>query len=195
MGTKEPVIGQIQRGHAGTHNRSEFIYLACEICGKKRWVRIVAGTKKPVGLTEGKICKTCAVKKYGMNKAGKGSSNWHGGRHLTTDGYMLIFLDEEDFFHPMTNCNSYVMEHRLVMAKRIGRCLQEWEVVHHKGVHFPMDSIENKSDNSLENLQLVSDQRHSQVTILENRIVYQKREIRTLKARIKELESFPKAVT
>jgi len=184
MDDKEPIIGEIRKGsdlpytgYAARH--SKFQYMACEICGKSRWVKLAHG--KPRGLTEGKVCKLCAVKKYGMNKPGKGSSAWNGGRALTSDGYVNIYLEPEDFFYSMANVKHYVREHRLVMARHIGRCLHEWEVVHHKGVHFPMDSIENKSDNSLENLQLVTDQRHSQITILENRIEYQKREIQRLK--------------
>ncbi|MBU1067552.1 hypothetical protein KKE60_07170, partial [Patescibacteria group bacterium] len=66
--------------------------------------------------------------------------------------------------------NGYVKEHRLVMAKRLGRNLHCWEIVHHKGTKYPIGTIENKQDNRLENLQLVSDERHKQITILENRI-------------------------
>ena len=57
------------------------------------------------------------------------------------------------------------------MAKALGRNLQSWEIVHHRHDKYPAGSKEDKCDNRYpENLQIVSDDRHKQLTILENKI-------------------------
>jgi len=83
----------------------------------------------------------------------------------------------------MTNKQGYVPEHRLVMAKQLGRCLHRWELVHHKN-HI-------RDDNRIENLQLVSDDRHQQITILENEINHLKRRVTLLEAENVLLRAWP----
>ncbi|MBM3213249.1 hypothetical protein FJZ33_13615 [Candidatus Poribacteria bacterium] len=116
----------------------------------------------------------------GRLNRGKRSNNYKNGRK-TEEGYKLVYVTSDDFFAPMRNSNKYVMEHRLVMAKALSRNLHNWEIVHHKnGI---------KDDNRLENLQLVSDDRHKQITILENRIKILKKRVMQLEAEIVLLKS------
>ena len=83
------------------------------------------------------------------NSGGRGANNpaWKGGVTKShSAGYVRVWLPETDTFHPMCDSKGYVYEHRLLMAKSLGRCLTRNEIPHH----------ENKctSDNRLENLEL-----------------------------------------
>ena len=60
----------------------------------------------------------------------------------------------------MANCTGYIREHRLVLAKHLGRHLHSWEVVHHLGEKYPQGSKENRQDNRLENLELGTQGNH-----------------------------------
>jgi len=66
--------------------------------------------------------------------------------------YRHIKLSPNDFYYPMANSGGYVAEHRLVMAKNLGRCLQPWEIVH----HIDGDPL----NNSIDNLRLTAPSRH-----------------------------------
>lgn len=68
---------------------------------------------------------------------------WRGGRHQY-HGYIYIYCPE----HPHATMAGYMLEHRLVMEKELGRFLEKGEVVHHKN-HI-------KTDNRIENLELIS---------------------------------------
>lgn len=145
-----PEIGEVKQGWAIGHKcDSPLIWQACDTCGKQRWVRL--GKGKPVYTH----CFRCA-------RLGN-FYHFKDGRYQDRNGYIWVWLHPDDFFHGMVKRNTnYISEHRLVMAKYLGRCLHSWEIVHHKN-HV-------KDDNRAENLQLVSDDRHRQITILEQKI-------------------------
>jgi hypothetical protein len=79
---------------------------------------------------------------YGVHRYGAENPCWKGGKYKDGDGYIYIYKPE----HPFATKNGYILEHRLIMEKAIGRYLTQKEVVHHKN--------EDTSDNYLENLLL-----------------------------------------
>lgn len=142
-------IGDIRRGKeiGYANGAAQFVWAACLDCGKERWVKFLGGN--PVSIR----CLPCARR---LDR-GEKNHNWKGGKHKTSQGYINIYLQPDDFFYPMAWQDGYVLEHRLVMAKKLGRCLQNWERVHHKGIRYGSD-IRNKSDNLEDNLELQGSQ-------------------------------------
>ena len=139
-------LGEIIYGRdIGKHQEdTAFIWHACIDCGKERWVRLEQG--KPANL-RCLVCSNTGERNPGYGKIRELSHSWKGGRRKTDKGYIIVRLYPNDFFYPMTTKASVVCEHRLVMAKHLGRCLLPWEVIHHRnGV---------RDDNRLENLELL----------------------------------------
>jgi hypothetical protein len=165
-----PEAGQtISAKKLGKKYRGRFIWAICADCGKGRWVQGDGG--KPRSLR----CRPCNAR---LGREHKG--NWKGGAAIRRGRYMVVRVARDDFFYPMADSDSYVLEHRLVMAKSLGRCLQPWEIIHHR------NSI--KTDNRVGNLQLVTDDRHRQITLLENKIKFQAAKISTLEAELNSLK-------
>lgn len=128
----------------------KYQWLACEHCGIYRWVGL---NKK--GERAGKVCAKCVALHYFV---GAKSTSYKGGS-ITKGGYRMIALDplRDSFWIPMAvkqgNNRRRILEHRIVMARHIGRCLQFWEDVHHKNG--------DKLDNRIDNLELLTRGSHS----------------------------------
>ena len=75
---------------------------------------------------------------------------WKGGRTKTPAGYVSVLVRADDPFVSMRNSVGYALEHRIVLAQKLGRPLLPTETVHH------INGIRN--DNRPENLQLRSGQ-------------------------------------
>jgi len=66
---------------------------------------------------------------------GPNNPSWKGGRILShSAGYVRIKLAKDDPFRPMADARGYIYEHRLIVAKRLGRLLTHEETVHHDNV-------------------------------------------------------------
>ena len=66
------------------------------------------------------------------------SPNWKGGRGLTKEGYIRLWISRDE----------RVLEHRKIMEAHLGRKLAKSEVIHHING--------NNADNRLANLQLTT---------------------------------------
>jgi len=82
--------------------------------------------------------------KSALSKTGSKNPQWKGGRIITgLGGYIKIKSRD----HPAADMKGYVLEHRIVMEKILGRYLTNSEKIHHRnGI---------KNDNRPENLELV----------------------------------------
>lgn len=166
-----PQLGELKRGREiGKTPYALHIWSACIDCGKQRWVIARAGIARYTK------CGKCTMKNLPRHRP-----EWRPSKYQTAEGYVLIKLHPDDFFYGMTSRKDYVLEHRLIMAKHLGRCLHLWELVRHKNT--------DKGNNGIENLQLISDTRHNQLTILQNKINKQAEKITQLEIEINFLKT------
>lgn len=119
IGTRKNARDIGYKGHA------TYEWNFCKTCGKERWVIIRRFT------VQSWYCRKCAQIKKAKIIIGKNHHAWKGGSRKN-NGYVLRYLPKGHKFESMKNSTMYVLEHRLVMAKYLGRPLTSDELVHHK---------------------------------------------------------------
>ncbi len=135
----------------------KYAFLPCPQCGKDWHVKIVNG------IFQSKQCQQCANLSNGRKRRAHWHPYWKGGRRKYR-GYISIFISPESPFWGMVYqkfrtkstkqiTGGYVLEHRLILAQSLNRCLTDNEIVHHKnGI---------KTDNRFENLHLIDRSIHA----------------------------------
>ena len=129
--------------------------MACAICGKPTKPRRKTCSKacryalvslkhrangiKPPPMTDAQ--REAAAKRM----TGSGCPKWNGGRTTGGDNgrYTLVRAPDGWPWAGMVDNRGYIREHRIVMAKQVGRALTEREVVH----HINGDTNDNRPEN------------------------------------------------
>lgn len=128
-----PALGQYA---PGTHFR------ACETCSELFRVRPSDVRKAQARGAEAP--RFCSIQCVGAAQRGERNPKWGGGTYGATNGYVYEHAPE----HPHATQDGYVMQHRLVVERAIGRVLTPAEEVHHRN-HV-------RDDNRIENLELMA---------------------------------------
>lgn len=107
------------------------------------------------------------IKQHSISQMGENNPRWKGGKTKLKNGYVMVRLSRNNPFISMANGrDNGVTEHRLIMAQKLGRCLESWEAVHH------INHI--RDDNRIENLTIIDGRKHfgfhHQITLLLKRI-------------------------
>lgn len=119
------------RGRRGKP-RVERIKKDCPACGKT--FELLPSAKRKM---------YCSVECANTAKLGRPPRRY--AKIITRDGYVSVYVPPEER-HPTQLKAARQMEHRVVMAKSLGRPLEAYETVHHING--------DKTDNRIENLQL-----------------------------------------
>lgn len=80
--------------------------------------------------------------------------NFKKDKYIDKDGYVMVKmpLNEDEHLKPMYKARGYAFEHRLNMARQLGRSLRSDETVHHKD--------KNRQNNDPSNLEVILRRNH-----------------------------------
>jgi hypothetical protein len=178
----------LAKRHAVKRNieRNKLYEVKCCKCGKTRYVKpvtvnfwlITHQSKITEDYFNKSQCRSCATLSNTIGEIGR----------KQFQGYILVLLKPDDPYICMAQyklvAGGYCLEHRIVMARHLGRPLETWECVHHKDG--------NKQNNIIDNLQLVIRQSH--ITCgMENE--KEKHYIKTILELRKELDEIKNKIT
>ena len=158
----------------------EIKVIACKQGVKRYCSRSCAASDKRI--REEIPCRTCQTMFYPTKKTSKFCSTECKYASYPRKGYKEVnksTLPPEDCekFESMFDVRGRVLEHRLVMARHLGRSVLSTEIVHHKNG--------TKRDNRIENLELL-ESRKAHHTACGDPVAEQ---LRAAETRIKELEA------
>ena len=120
------------------------VLLTCKNCNKE--------FKRPWNKRDQKTCSnTCRALLRGKKTVVERGNLWDIYGFIKGDQYLLAIVPT----HPKRLLNLYYPYHRVVMENHLGRLLTEEEIVHHIN--------EDKRDNRLENLAIVSKAEHNKI--------------------------------
>lgn len=117
----------------------------------------IAWRENGYNLAKSEGAKLARVRNGKANKGRRKRSDYDFGGHEKTrdDGYIKVYCPD----HPYASSDGYVMKHRLVMEKHIGRFILPEEAVHH------INRVRN--DNRIENLALMTKREHAALHLKE----------------------------
>lgn len=138
-----------------THQKRNRVDITCPVCAHTFSLgKANAAERQRNGQTP-----CCSRRCDAERRATNGIGRYHNGRQVLrwSSGYLYLWEPA----HPNAIRNGWIAEHRWVMEQRLGRVLTTDENVHHlNGV---------KTDNRLENLEVLSHSAHSTITQAERK--------------------------